>query len=342
MREVSKGKIKIGQIGVGHVHAAGKMEALRRLSDIFEVVGVAEPDPVWREKNGGKAVYNDLPWMTEEQLLNTPGLQAVAVENDEFDLVPTASRCIAAGMHIHLDKPGGETLPPFREMLAEAGRKKLTVQLGYMYRTNPAIRFCLQAVREGWLGQIFEVHAVMSITQDKNAREWLARYKGGNMYIFGGHLIDLALSMLGKPDNITPYQRRTQPEKDDLYDNGFAVLEYPKTVVSIRSSAIEVEGFSRRQLVVCGDQGTIDIRPIEPPHHRLTESPKLRMALAQPRGGFQAGYQEVPLPPLGKRYDAQLIEFARIVRGEIENPYTLEHELLVQESLLKACGYPIQ
>jgi predicted dehydrogenase len=280
--------------------------------------------------------------MSEEQLLNTPGLQAVVVENDEAELVQTAARCIAAGKHIHLDKPGGETLSPFRDMLADAGRQHLTVQLGYMYRTNPAIQFCLNAVRGGWLGEIFEVHAVMSIAQNKSAREWLGRYKGGNMYIFAGHLIDLAISLLGKPDNVTGYQRRTQPEMDGLYDNGLVVLEYPKALVSIRSSALEVEGFVRRQLVVCGDQGTIDIRPIEPHHSRLmTDSPGMRMALAHPRGGYEAGYQDVPLPPLGKRYDAQMMEFARIVRGEIENPYSLAHELLVQETLLKACGYPI-
>ncbi len=39
------------------------------------------------------------------------------------------------------------------------------------------------------------------------------------------------------------------------------------------------------------------------------------------------------------RYDDQLIELARIIRGEIENPYPLAHELAVQEALLAACGY---
>jgi len=37
-----------------------------------------------------------------------------------------------------------------------------------------------------------------------------------------------------------------------------------------------------------------------------------------------------------RRYDDQLIEFARCVRGEIGNPYPYEHELLVQEVLLAA------
>jgi hypothetical protein len=31
----------------------------------------------------------------------------------------------------------------------------------------------------------------------------------------------------------------------------------------------------------------------------------------------------------------------QIIRGEIENPYPLEHELLVQDCLLQACGHPL-
>jgi predicted dehydrogenase len=69
-----------------------------------------------------------------------------------------------------------------------------------MYRHNPAIQFCQRAVREGWLGQIFEVHAVMSRQQPLAYRQWLAQFRGGTMYIFGCHLIDLVVSMLGKPD----------------------------------------------------------------------------------------------------------------------------------------------
>ena len=106
-------RIKVGQIGIGHNHASAKMATFRKLSDQYEVVGVVEPDAEWRKKRGSDSAYRDLPWMTEEQLLNTKGLAVVAVETDVRDLVPTAARCIAAGMHLHLDKPGGETLAPF-------------------------------------------------------------------------------------------------------------------------------------------------------------------------------------------------------------------------------------
>ena len=328
-----KERIKVGQIGIGHNHASAKMATFRKLSDHYEVVGVVEPDPEWRKKRGNQSAYRDLPWMTEEQLLNTKGLQAVAVEVDPGDdhLMDITARCIDAGMHVHLDKPGGESFSAFKKVLDEAGRRQLAVQLGYMYRYNPAIQLCFQAVREGWLGRIFEVHAVMSKAQPLAYRQWLSQFHGGTMFIFGCHMIDLVIAMLGKPDRVTPYQRQTQPEVD-LLDNGLAVLEYERTTATVRTASLEVGGYERRQLVVCGDEGTIEIRPLEPP--------KMSIRLAKPQGSFKKGDQEVALPPIPGRYDEHLIDLARIIRGEIENPYPLEHELILQETLLQAAAYP--
>ena len=138
-------RIKIGQIGTEHEHASGKMATFRKLTEHYDVVGIVEPDPERRKRSEKDPTYRDLKWMTEEELLNTKGLKAVAVETFIRDLVPTAARCVAAGMHLHLDKPGSETIEPFKKLLDETGRRGLAVQLGYMYRNNPGIQFCLRA-----------------------------------------------------------------------------------------------------------------------------------------------------------------------------------------------------
>lgn len=333
----SRKRIRIGQLGIGHNHGSGKMAALRKLTDHFEVVGVAEPDPVWREKRQNDPAYKGLPWLSEEELLNTAGLEAVAVETDVPDLIPAARRCIEAGMHLHLDKPGGEEMEPFREMLELADSKGLTVQMGYMYRYTPAIQLCLRAVHEGWLGRVFEVHCVMSRMDGMDYRKWLSQFQAGAYYIFGCHLIDLVVSMLGKPDRVTPYLRRTWPEKDNVVDNGLAVMEYPYATATVRAAVVEVEGFRRRQLVVCGDKGTFDIRPLE--YNGSNPLPTtVRLTLAEPAGPYAAGCHEFEMETPKGRYDAQLIELAEIIRGEKENPYPSAHEIMVQEASLAACG----
>jgi hypothetical protein len=125
-----------------------------------------------------------------------------------------------------------------------------------------------------------------------------------------------------------------------MCDNGLIVFEYPRTTATIRTCSLEVEGYKRRQLVVCGDAGTIDLRPLETFDIRPPQQLKLQLALSQDREPYKRGYQEVPFPQPPGRYDLQLIELARIVHGEIENPYPLQHELIVQQCLLEACGYP--
>lgn len=330
----SSGRVKVGQIGTRHPHAGDKAATLRGLRDDYEFVGIVEPDPERRREVENDREYRGLTWLTEEQLLNIEGLQAVAVETAVRDLVPTAARCVAAGMHLHLDKPAGDSLSAFRRLVDEAKRRNLTIQMGYMLRYNPAFRFCFEAVREGWLGDIFEVDAVISKTMPQEMREEFAEFAGGSMFDLGGHVVDAVVTVLGKPNEVTPYIRRTRPEHDSLADNTLAVFEYLEATATVRSAMVEVDGHRRRQFIVCGDKGTIEMRPLEPPGLALT--------LAEARDGYQKGYQRVKLEDPPDRYGHELIDLARIIRGEKEPEYSHEHDLAVHESLLRACGMPLK
>jgi len=323
-------RIKIGQIGTLHAHAAGKMQAMRKFPDLYEVVGVVESNTQQRQRVQGEATYQGLKWMSEEELLNTPGLRAVAVETEVRQLLSTAEKCVAAGMHIHLDKPAGESLSHFRQVLADATRQNRVVQMGYMFRYNPAFQLAFRAVREGWLGQVFEVHAVMSKKVDPATRRELLEYPGGSMFELGCHVIDAVVTVLGKPDKVTAFNRRTLPGQDALLDNCLAVLEYPAATATVRSAMVEYDGGARRQFVVCGDEGSVEIKPLEPP--------KLTLALESPRGDFPRGRRDVSLQPLGGRYDGDFLDLAQIIRGEKSCDYSPDHDLAVQEAVLQASG----
>ncbi|NLX96483.1 MAG: Gfo/Idh/MocA family oxidoreductase, partial [Rhodopirellula sp.] len=155
-----KQPIKIGQIGTANQHAY-KIGTLRKLTDLFEVVGFVEDDPKLREKALKSSSFQGLKVMTTDELLAVAGLQAVAVETEERVCIPPALRCIQAGKHIHLDKPCGESLPKFKQLLDEAKARNLTVQVGYMYRNNPAVQFCIKAVKDGLIGNVFDLDAAM-------------------------------------------------------------------------------------------------------------------------------------------------------------------------------------
>lgn len=323
-------KLKIGQIGVGHAHAS-KLEAYRRSAD-YEVVGIVEPDAQLRERAKEQVAYRDLPWLGEEQLLNTPGLAAVLVETRVRDLLNTAERCITAGKHIHLDKPAGASLPQYKRLLAAAEKQKLLVQMGYMYRYNPAVTLLRQMLADGWLGDVFEVHTVMSKVVPPADRKELAEFKGGIMFELGGHIIDLVVGVLGKPAHVQAFPRATARHDDGLMDNMLAVFEYPQATASIKSAAVEVDGGSRRHLVVCGTAGTFHIQPLD--------SPSVRLTLDRSRGEYKQGTQEIKLPKF-TRYVADAADMARIIRGEKLGDFSYRHDLAVQESLLLASAMPV-
>ncbi|HWA99538.1 MAG TPA: Gfo/Idh/MocA family oxidoreductase [Pirellulales bacterium] len=328
-----RGKIKIGQIGTAHAHAAGKLAAIRKLADDYEVVGVVESDVARRERLSQQPPYAGLPWMTEEQLFAAPGLQAVAVETAVRELVPTALRSVEAGLHVHVDKPAGESMSAVRRLHEIAAGRARTVQMGYMFRYNPAFQLLFQAVREGWLGEIFEVDAVMSKALEGNERKRLLEYRGGSMFELGCHVIDQLVTVLGKPDRVTAYPRQTRSELDPLVDNQLAVFEYPHATAAVRSSLVEINGGPRRQFIVCGTEGTLEILPLEPPQAVLT--------LTKPCGAYRKGRQEVELPKMTGRYDDEFRDLAAVIRGEKPFAWSPQHDLVTHECILRASSLPV-
>ncbi len=324
-------RIKAGQIGTVHGHADGKLETLRALDALFEVVGVVEPDPARRERAMKKPAYKDVRFLDEAELLGTPDLALVAVETAVEDLVPTARRCVAAGRHVHLDKPAGPSLPQFRSLLEEAKAKGLLVQLGYMFRYNPGFRLCLQAVKEGWIGDVIEVNGVIGKKSSPEQRPGHSPEPGGTMYELGGHLIDALVAVAGPPDKVTPHARRLG--KDGRADNQLAVFEYPKMVATIRSEIVDPFGGPRRQFSVAGTEGFVEIRPLEPA--------QVVLGLEKPRGAYKAGQQTVKFPGGGGRYEGEFRDFAAAIGGTAKLPYGAAHDLAVHEALLRASGMPL-
>jgi predicted dehydrogenase len=332
-------KIKIGQIGICHEHASGKMNSLRRRPDVFEIVGVVDDRTSTSAKFAGTDLkpYEGLRFMSEEELFDVPGLQAVTVETPNSDLVPTAMRCMERNLGMHMDKPGGEALQPFATLRKGCQDRNLPFQMGYMFRNNPAIQFAQNAVRNGLLGDIFELQAGMSHNYGGNAyQEYLGKFPGGIMFNLGCHLIDFIVPMLGSPDKVNPFLKSAPGFPDAIKNNCVTIMQYPHATVTLRACSFEVEGLPNRRLKICGTRGTIDLCPLE----RFDGKPlQMRLSLLEDTPDYAAGTHTLDFGVQRDRYEDQLLELARTVNGEMTNPYDCEHDCLVQELLLACAGY---
>ena len=325
-------KIRVAHLGIAHDHSAVTMECARKYPDVFEVVGVCEPDEATRAQFGSEPAYKDIPWLTEKELFSIKDLDAVLCEGHELRSVSDAQKCIDHGLHVHLDKPGGTSLPAFEHLLRSADEKGLTVQMGYMYRWNPAFRYVYNAVKEGRLGEITGVDGSFSVRHTPEKRRWLKQFPGGMMFYIGCHTIDMIMLLCGTPDSVTPFNHSSDTDNDGSIDSSFAVLNYPHCACTVRSNATEFNGYANRRLLVCGTKGTMDILPLECP----TLIRETMLDFADDASWRDASRSVFPgfLPG---RYDEMMLDFAAFVRGEKKNPYTTEYELALQRVLREAC-----
>ena len=325
-------KIKIGQIGIGHNHGEGKMLAVRKFPQLFDVVGYAEDNEEWIKKRSNSKAYSGLKRISIEELLEKS--DALLIECDVWNLTRYAKLCVDAGKHIHMDKPASGSLKEYKALLDEAEQKKLVVQLGYMYRYNPAIKKCFEAVRCGTLGEIYSINAEMSTFHSPDYKKWLTNFSGGIMYILGSHLVDLIVYMLGKPKKITSFMKHTGLDGIDFEDNNLAVLEYERALARIFVSSVEVNGWGRRQFMVSGSKGTIHIMPLEN---------KTTMTFADTKiaaNSYEDMKTIIPISDVPKdcRYDEMMQDFYAYIAGTKTNPFTYEHDYTVQKILYKITG----
>lgn len=326
-------RIKVAHLGIAHDHSTFTMECAKQHPEIFEIVGICEPDADMMEIYGKDPIYEGVNWMPMDEILNRKDIEAVFCEGHELRSVAQAQACIDAGKHVHLDKPGGIDIAQFEHLLKSAEEKNLTLQMGYMYRWNPAFKYIQQSVKEGKLGEITGIDGTFSILHPAEKRKWLKQFPGGMMFYIGCHVIDMIMLLMGTPTNVYPFNKSSDFDNDGSMDSSFAVLEYPHAACTVRSNATETNGYFRRKLLVAGTKGSMEICPLECPtimREAMLESITPDCKCVDASRSVFPGY-------LIGRYDDMLLEFAACVRGEMKNPISAEYELDLQKVLLKAC-----
>ena len=327
-RAADNGRIRIALIGTAHSHAAGKMEAIRALPELYEVAGIAEPDEKRRAAAEKAAAFSGLIWRSEAELLADSTIRAVVVETTLTDSARAALAAIRAGKHVHLDKPGAADHAEFRTMRNAAAERGLTVQMGYMLRYNPAFELLFRAAREGWLGDITEINASMGKLLPDSQLEKMREYPGGGMFELACHLVDAVVTLLGKPAAVHAFAKSTRP--NGFPDNQLAVLEYPRATVTLRCNHGDPFGGPHRRFAVTGTKGAMEIQPLE--------SGKGILRLTEPRGDFAKGETPLALKIPADRYAGEFRDLARVIRGEKKPAWDATHDIAVHETALRAAG----
>lgn len=329
--------IKVALIGNGHDHAPWNYYAIKRHPEIFDLIGVCDLIPGKDEK-----IYAGEKRFSLEELLENDLLDAVIIESGKESEVYYAQKFALRAVPVFLDKPGSSNYDEYEKLLAIVKEKNLPFGLGYVYRFNPMVKKALEMQKNGMLGSVFSVEAQMSVYHNKTKRQWLKKYKGGMMFYLGCHLIDAVCMFKGFPEEIIPLNACSGNDGIDCEDIGCAVLKYSDGPSFIKACASEVNGYARRQIVVTGTRGTVEISP--PEEHcesdggeeDLVARAVITLGSSDNKQWGNSGVKEVSEP--FARYAPMLIQFARQVRGEEGYVMPLDYELKLMRTVVAACG----
>lgn len=328
--------LRLGMLGMWHTHADGIVRQAAEHPQEFTFVGFYDRDPQvvaqrrkqWQPRLGNLRVFEK-----PEQLLQQP-LDGIVVEGRVHENVALARLAVEQGKPVLLEKPAGDNYEDYRRLVDQAQRKHVHVQMIYLFRYMSAVQEMLQRARKGELGRIYHFRARLpkDLASYQRFVEELAPYKGGMFFEMAGHVIDMMIAILGTPRQTTPFLAHHHRQGPAEYiDNGVAIFGYPHAWGIIEVPALEVAPHSRR-IEVFGTEGALVI-----PH---LGSGHLANRNVQPIEVYRTGQDdwrtiELPARPL---QISDLREFALVSAGKKRPDFSLEHDLAVQETLLRASG----
>jgi len=200
------GEIGIGIIGTGFM---GKSHAIayRAAGGIFPLNNTPVLEMVAdNNEAAGLAAYKQLGFrrVTSDwrALVNDPAVQIVSITTPNTLHKEMALAAIAAGKHVHCEKPIAPNASDAKDMLEAAEKAGVKTQVGFNYIKNPVLKLAREMIASGELGDIIGfrgIHAEDYMTDPEGAWSWRLDPKGGGGVIadLGSHIIGIARFMLG-------------------------------------------------------------------------------------------------------------------------------------------------
>ena len=355
-KPVGNRKIRVVHWGIIHNHSKGKWEAVRKLSDDYELLGwVDDTDSkAMRMKEPKKSIYEAYPRFTPEQVFNEIKPDLIVIETSNEELVGVATQIAKHGIAMHMDKPLGTSLKGFAKISKMCSERNIPLQIGYMFRANEAINKMVEIAKSGILGEIFSIEADMDHSYGyPKYPEYASHYPGGTAYLLTCHAIEWAMPIF---DDALP--KRTwsiiKPAPGDpewAKTHSLTIMEYPSANVVMRVCSQGTQ--PRRHIRIDGTCGSMEMAPIEDftkvkhttgvtGKSETLKTLEVNLYLKKVNepakaAGYKKGLNKIVFPAPTDRYAGQLEELARIIRGEIPYPEGLyEHDRRVHKVSLDA------
>jgi predicted dehydrogenase len=236
-------QLGIGIIGTGFMgkaHAFAYRAALAAFPDIpvprLEMIADVDAGSAAKAAHQYGFARSSGNW---RDLVNDPGIDVVSVTTPNTLHKEMALAAIAAGKHVHCEKPLSPTLTDSLEMVEAAEKAGVTTQVGFNYIKNPLLKLARDMAAAGELGEITGfrgIHAEDYMHDPESPYSWRIDPIGGPGVIadLGSHIIGMARFLLGPIAEVSadvrtvvksrPVARGASERKDVLVDDVARIL----------------------------------------------------------------------------------------------------------------------
>lgn len=190
-------KLKLGIIGmgaIGNVHAAAHAAV-----GAAELVAVCDLLP--EKLTAAKAKYNVPQTFEDYRDLLASDVEAVTVAVPNAVHHPIAVAALKAGKHVLLEKPMSVNAKLAADIVATAKNAKGILQIGMIWRQDPAAQVVREYVKKGAFGKVYHIRAVMTRRRGiPGLGGWFttkSQSGGGPMIDLGVHWFDISMWMSG-------------------------------------------------------------------------------------------------------------------------------------------------
>jgi len=282
-----------------------------------------------------------------EELLDDGEIELVVVNTPNYSHFDFARRALQAGKHVLIEKPAAVTAAE-ASSLFELGRSSgLKVMVYHNRRYNSDFLSVKQVIESGRLGKLIELHFRIDRYRmaigNKQFKESAAVPGNGLMYDLGSHLIDGAISVLGRPLSYekTTAIHRTGSEVDDYFHFH---LKYPDQLnVYLTSGLLIAEpeygfvahgtsgSFLKMRTDVQEAQLAEDVLPVDDGFGAEAEGSEGKLVLMDVNGQKSTEWLAAPKGAYNELFDAVY----QTVRNDVPFPVTEEQVIWQLEMLEK-------
>ena len=281
-----------GYWGVNHVRAFAA-EAGARL------VAVAEPDDAARARAlslapGARGVRS------VEELLDAPDVDAIVLATPATLHAAQATRALAAGKHVLVEKPLALTVADAEQVTRAAADARRVLMVGHLMVHHPAVAVLRALLDAGEIGDVLYLHSrrvnLGRLRRDESA-----------LWSFGPHDVSLILHLLGQPPSTVAAHGRSflQPGVEDVV---FLHLDFPDgKMAHVHLSWLDPR--KERRLTIVGSRRMVELDDVNPVD-------KLHL--------YDKGYDRPPA-------FTQFGEYLTVRHGDVTHPHVEASEPLALE-----------